>query len=83
MVLYGHLMVTPTEYPVRVAEVVQTRLAAAEITTRNLSERTGIARMTLARRLTGSSPFTVSELALIAPLIEMSVSDIHVAAESA
>lgn len=52
---------------------VQTALDAAGRSTLALSEQTGIPRTTLLRRLTGTSPFTVDELALIASNLDIEV----------
>lgn len=47
------------------AERVAAGIEASGLTTLAVSERTGIPRTTLLRRLTGTSPFTVAELGLI------------------
>ena len=78
--MVGH-MVPPGSYPVLVAEVVQEALTATGITLHKLSVDTGIPRMTLARRLKKISSFTAAELALIAPHIGMTVTEISRAAE--
>lgn len=56
-------------------------MTAAGLTELNLSERTDIPRTTLRRRLSGASPFTVSELSAIGELLEMPVSLILARAE--
>jgi plasmid maintenance system antidote protein VapI len=41
-------------------------MASAGVSTKSLAEATGIPRTTLARRLTGNSPWTLEELDLLA-----------------
>lgn len=48
------------------AERVRGLMVAAGESEKSLAERTGIPRATLGRRLTGNSPFTVSELDALA-----------------
>ncbi|TFD27475.1 helix-turn-helix domain-containing protein [Cryobacterium cryoconiti] len=59
-------MATNTDFPQRVAQYVDSAIRDAGENTKSVAEGTGIARMTLARRLTGSTPFTVAEVARIA-----------------
>ena len=65
----------------RVAGIVREGLEARNISIRAASTATGIPATTLHRRLTGHAPLTVSDLAALAPLIEMEVSQIAAAAE--
>lgn len=55
------------------AALVQAALDAAGRTPLSVSEHTGIPRTTLLRRLTGTSPFTIAELELIATLLAVPV----------
>lgn len=63
---------TPT-YSQRVADAVAAAMTAGGWSEKALAEATGIARVTLRRRLAGS-PFDVSELAAIATALNTSVS---------
>ena len=58
----------PTETTRRIAVAVTSALREAGITQDAASERTGIARTTLKRRLSGNSPFKTSELDALAHL---------------
>lgn len=58
-----------------IARTVTGLLDEARISTKAASERTGIARATLIRRLNGS-PFTMSELRAIAELLNTSMTSI-------
>jgi transcriptional regulator with XRE-family HTH domain len=69
------------DYSVRVAAVIREALNAKGFTTNKIATLTGLSRVTLARRLAGGSDFTTRELALIAPHIGMTPSDISIAAE--
>ena len=51
------------------AALVQAALDVAGRTPLGVSEHTGIPRTTLLRRLTGTSPFTVAELEMIADFL--------------
>lgn len=55
------------------AALVQAALDVAERTPLAVSEHTGIPRTTLLRRLTGTSPFTVAELEMIADFLGVSL----------
>jgi lambda repressor-like predicted transcriptional regulator len=68
-------------YSARVADIIRQANEAAGRTPIKLATLTGISRETLKRRLTGGSPFTTYELALIAPYIGMSPTEILAAAE--
>jgi excisionase family DNA binding protein len=59
-------MATTTTYTVTVAANVKDAITAANVSELALSENAHIARTTLRRRLSGQSPFTVSELQAIA-----------------
>lgn len=68
---YGACMDTNPTFHEQVARNVAAAVSAAGETTKNVAEATGIARMTLTRRLTGATPFTVAELALIARHLDL------------
>ena len=72
VVLYIH-MDTRTDTDQQVATVVTSRLRSAGVAQRAAAEQTGIPFTTLRRRLTGHSSFTMSELARIAALLELTV----------
>lgn len=59
-------------YPHRVATTVAGAMTASGWSEKKLAETTGIARVTLRRRLAGS-PFTVAELAAIAAALDTTV----------
>lgn len=56
------------------ADVISHRLREADISQREAATRTGIPLTTLSRRLTGTSPLLVTELASLASLLGTSVS---------
>jgi hypothetical protein len=58
-------------------------LKAAGITKRAAATLTGIPLTTLSRRLTGASPFLVTELPALARVLCVPVSDLAAAAEAA
>ena len=60
-------------YARAVAQATYAAMVAGGETQLGLSEKTGIPRTTLARRLAGSSPFTVAELAAIADVLDIPV----------
>lgn len=60
-------------YAKAVAHATYAAMVAGGETQLGLSEKTGIPRTTLARRLAGSSPFTVAELAAIADVLGIPV----------
>lgn len=66
-------MDTATTYPQRVAAAVTEAMETGGWSEKALAEKTGIARVTLRRRLAGS-PFDVSELAAIASALGTTVS---------
>ena len=64
------------------ADVVNAAVRAAHLSQRDLAERTGIPLVTLNRRLTARTPFTVTELAAIAEALgDVSVTDWFLKAE--
>jgi len=64
------------------AGVVKSRLREAGISFREAATRTGIPLTTLSRRLTGTSPFSADELAQLASLFGIAVSDLAGEAET-
>lgn len=64
LVTYGTHMQPPTTQTV--ASRISDLMASNGVSTKALADQTGIARMTLARRLTGNSPFTIAELDALA-----------------
>lgn len=66
-----------------IAAEVSRRIDAAGLSRRDVASRTGIALTTLTRRLTGTSPFSITELAAIAALLDTTVSGLANAAERA
>jgi transcriptional regulator with XRE-family HTH domain len=67
----------------RIAAAVTSALRASGITQDTAAERTGIARTTLKRRLSGLSPFKVSELDALATLCDTTVLALVQSAEDA
>ncbi len=65
-----------------VATAVRAALAGADLTVVETAARTGIAKTTLDRRLSGGSPFTVDELAAIASIASTTVSGLMRQAET-
>lgn len=59
-----------------IAEVASAALAEAGISQREAAELTGIPLATLSRRLTGRTPFILTELELIATLAGTTMADI-------
>lgn len=68
-------MATTTDTSKGIARAVSAALRDASIAQRDAAARTGIPLSTLSRRLTGNSPFTVTELDLLAGLVGCTVSD--------
>jgi len=64
---------TPADTSRGIAANVSAALRAASISQRDAAARTGIAINTLSRRLTGHSPFSVTELALLADILGTTV----------
>jgi transcriptional regulator with XRE-family HTH domain len=76
-------MDTDAELTARIAAVVREAVAASEYSTKALAESTGIARGTLMRKLKGpsESPFNTAELARLAAVLGIPVSEIVSRAE--
>lgn len=74
-------MNTPEATSARLTTAVANALRSAGLTQRAVSEQTGIPLVTLNRRLTGRSAFTVLELAAIAEVTGLSVVELAVRAE--
>lgn len=64
------------------AETVAAALQVAGLVQRDVAEGTGIPLATLNRRLTGRSPFLITELAAIAELLDTTASGLLSLAES-
>lgn len=64
---------TPDEVARQIAANVNRALTEAGISQRSAAASTGIPLSTLSRRMTGSSPFLVTELAAIAELVGTSI----------
>ena len=64
------------------SEAVAEAIESAGQTHLAVAEQTGIPRTTLLRRLTGTSPFTVSELERIAALLSVPVHSLIPSADS-
>lgn len=75
-------MDTPETQSRGIARAVAEALAAAGISQRAAASSTGIPLTTLSRRLTGHSPFLVTELAVLASLTGTTVSDLAARAEA-
>lgn len=75
-------MDTPEATSKALAEAVKAALETAGVSRRDAAERTGIPLTTLQRRLTGRSPFLVTELAVLASLTGTTVSALAATAES-
>lgn len=74
-------MDTPDATARGIARAVSGSLRAAGISQRDASTRTGIPLTTLTRRLTGKSPFLITELAALASLTGTTVSALIAAGE--
>lgn len=57
----------------RIAASIREAMASKNVSQAALSDSTGIARMTLRRRLTGGSDFTVGELHLVCRDLDLDV----------
>ena len=75
-------MDTPTKQAQAIAAAASEALRAAGVSQREASELTGIPLTTLVRRLTGRSPFLVTELAAVAEVAGVSVRDLTPADEA-
>lgn len=67
---------------IKLAAAVKAAIDHAGETVLGVSEKSGIPRTTLLRRLGGTSPFTVAELELIAKVLDIAVSDLLSEAEA-
>lgn len=76
-------MDTPEQASREVSHVVARALREAGIPQRVAAERAGIPLTTLTRRLSGRSPLLVTELAALASLIGVPVSELLARAEAA
>lgn len=65
-----------------ISQAVSSALKAAGISQREAAERSGIPITTLSRRLTGNSPFLVTELAVLASMVGTTVSELAATAEA-
>lgn len=76
---------TPTEYAEAIGSEVRAELARQRKTQADLAAALGVTPATAARRLDGSSPFDVLELAKVANWLNVSVNDLrpHVRAATA
>jgi transcriptional regulator with XRE-family HTH domain len=75
-------MSTSTDTSRRVAKVVSRSLSEAGIVQRDAAARTGIPMATLGRRLTGHSPFIITELELLAGLLDTTLLDLMAQADA-
>jgi transcriptional regulator with XRE-family HTH domain len=73
----------PTPTSAAIAAEVTRLIDASGLSRRDVANRTGIALTTLTRRLTGTSPFSITELAAVASLLGTTVSSLAEAAERA
>lgn len=67
-------MDTPEQTSREISHTVSEALASAGISQRTAAAQTGIPLTTLSRRLTGASPFLVTELAVLAKVLDTTVS---------
>jgi transcriptional regulator with XRE-family HTH domain len=65
-----------------ISQAVSNALKDAGISQREAADRSGIPITTLSRRLTGNSPFLVTELAVLAAMVGTSVSELIATAET-
>lgn len=65
----------------RVARAIRAEMEKKNISQRRLAEQTGIPVVTLHRKLKGASPFTTTDIALIARELDTSMTAIIAAAE--
>lgn len=65
----------------RVASAIRAEMEKQHISQRRLAEQTGIPVVTLHRKLKGASPFTTTDIALIARELDTSMTAIIAAAE--
>lgn len=64
-----------------IAAVVSQRIAASGLSRREIANETGIPLTTLTRRLMGTSPFLVTELAALASVLQTTVKNLVADAE--
>jgi len=74
-------MNTPEAISARLTAAVADAIKMAGLSQRAVSEQTGIPLVTLSRRLTGRTAFTVIELAAIAQVLNLSLVELAVRAE--
>lgn len=74
-------MTTATTASADLAEVIAAAMKADGKSQRAVSEAAGIPLVTLNRRLTGRSAFTVPEVAAIAKVLDLSIVDLFLRAE--
>jgi hypothetical protein len=66
----------------KIALAVSQALTDAGISQRSAAEQSGIPLTTLSRRLTGASPFLITELAVLARMLNTTVGALTTAAEA-
>ena len=76
----AYMATTTTE---RIALTIRKRMADQGVTQLTLSQTTGIARMTLARRLSGFSAFKTDELASVCNQLDLAAAEVLRDAEAA
>jgi len=74
-------MDTPEQTSREISRTVSEALRAAGISQRSAADQTGIPLTTLSRRLTGAAPFLVTELAVLAKVLDTTVSALTASAE--
>ena len=74
-------MTTSQDFSRALAAVVGDAIKADRRTQRDVADAAGIPLVTLNRRLTATSPFTVLELAAVAKVLDVSVTDLALRAE--
>lgn len=74
-------MDTPEQTSREISRTVSEALRVAGISQRSAAEQTGIPLTTLSRRLTGAAPFLVTELAVLAKVLDTTVSALTASAE--
>ena len=75
-------MDTPEQTSREISRTVSEALRAAGISQRSAADLTGIPLTTLSRRLTGAAPFLVTELAVLAKVLDTTVSALTASAEA-
>ncbi len=74
-------MNTPQATSDRLSAVIGDAMKTAGVSQRAMSEATGIPLVTLNRRLTGRTAFTVTEMAAIAEVLHLSIVEFAIRAE--